>query len=177
MISSKWGNTLSDVTNQCFLVSLVERLYMNFSWLQNFPTRWRYSWFCFYLPKVPFDLHWHLPWVQKLPHMQRRPSQHCAYFILASGRQKSPQRAHQPLFLFIVENRSKALLSSWLSTVSSSSWFQGCPCANAAKPTTRRKLIRTQDSILTTVTQLRPKWTTKLQNKCSRVFVSYYSQG
>ena len=47
------------------------------------------------LPKVPLDLHWHFPCVQKWPHIQRRPGQHWAYFILASGRQKSPHLAHQ----------------------------------------------------------------------------------
>ena len=47
-----------------------------------------------YLPKVPTDLHWHLPCTQKWPHMHLSPLQHCAYLILASGRQKSPHFAH-----------------------------------------------------------------------------------
>jgi len=77
-----------------------------------------------YRPNVPLLLHWHLPCVQKWPHMQRKPEQHSAYLILAFGRQKSPHRAHQfPLLaanLSMLLNSSMALLSPYISLASSS---------------------------------------------------------
>ncbi len=59
---------------------------------------------CTHRPKVLLVLHWHFPWVQKCPHMQRIPVQHWAYAIFASGRQKSPHFPHHLFLLSWYEN-------------------------------------------------------------------------